>query len=104
MPFSIIAPFSNTMIVSNLKVEKMRWVIIIAVFSCRYLFKLLNISNSVFASTALKQSSNTTISGSFISRIQSTTHPTIGYAPLLGISQQSIINSIITGQMTEYKY
>ena len=47
---------------------------------------------------------NTTISGSFISRIQSTTHPTIGYAPLLGISQQSIINSIITGQMTEYKY
>ena len=47
---------------------------------------------------------NTTISGSFINRIQSTTNPTTGYAPLLGISQSSIINSVITGQMTEYIY
>ena len=46
---------------------------------------------------------NTTISGSFINRIQSITNPTTGYAPLLGISQQSIINSVITGQMTEYR-
>ena len=46
---------------------------------------------------------NTTISGSFLSRIQSTTNPTTGYAPLLGISQQSIINNVKTGQMTEYR-
>ena len=47
---------------------------------------------------------NTTISGSFINRIQNTTNPTTGYGPLLGISQQSIINKVITRQMTEYKY
>jgi hypothetical protein len=47
---------------------------------------------------------NTTISGSFINRIQSITNPTTSYGPLLGISQSSIINSVITGQMTEYRY
>lgn len=47
---------------------------------------------------------NTTISGSFINRIQSITNLTTGYSPLLGISKQSIINKIITGQMTEYRY
>jgi hypothetical protein len=47
---------------------------------------------------------NTTISGSFINRIQSITNLTTGYGSLLGISKQSIINKIITGQMTEYRY
>ena len=39
-----------------------------------------------------------TISGSFINRIQSN-----GYAPRLGISEQSIINTVTTGQMTQYR-
>jgi hypothetical protein len=39
------------------------------------------------------------ISGSFVNRIQNTT----GSAPLLGISDQSIINSVNTGQMTQYR-
>jgi hypothetical protein len=43
------------------------------------------------------------ISGSFISRIQNPTNPNTGYAPMLGISQQSIINAVKTGQMTEYR-
>ena len=47
---------------------------------------------------------NTAISGSFINRIQSTTNLRTGYGSLLGISQQSIINSVITGQMAEYTY
>jgi len=40
-----------------------------------------------------------TISGSFINRIQNTT----GSAPLLGISDQSIINTVKTGQMAQYR-
>ena len=43
------------------------------------------------------------ISGSFINRIQNPTNPTTGYAPLLGIYDQSIMNSVKTGQMTEYR-
>jgi hypothetical protein len=42
-------------------------------------------------------------SGSFISRIQNPTNPTTGYAPLLGISQQSIINQVKTGNMKFYR-
>ncbi len=41
------------------------------------------------------------VSESFITRIQNQT--TTGSAPLLGISEQSIINDVKKGQMTEYK-
>ena len=43
------------------------------------------------------------ISGSFINRIQNPTNPATGSAPLLGISEQSIINTVKTGQMTQYR-
>ena len=36
------------------------------------------------------------ISGSFINRIQNPTNPATGSAPLLGISEQSIINTVKT--------
>ncbi len=43
------------------------------------------------------------ISDSFLNRIQNATNPTTGSAPLLGISQQSIINHVNMGQMTQYR-
>ena len=43
------------------------------------------------------------ISGSFINRIQNPTNPTTGSPPLLGTSEQSIINTVKTGQMTQYR-
>jgi len=43
------------------------------------------------------------ISGSFINRIQNSKNPTTGSAPLLGISEDSIINTVKTGQMTQYE-
>lgn len=55
------------------------------------------------SSQITKRRTEKTISGSFISRIQNSTNPTTGYAPLLGISQQSIINAVKTGQMSEYR-
>ncbi len=55
------------------------------------------------SSLITKRRTEKTISGSFISRIQNPTNPNTGYAPMLGISQQSIINSVKTGQMTEYR-
>ena len=65
----------------------------------------MNMPTTIYDSSLITQRrKNTTISGSFINRIQSITNPTTGYAPLLGMSQQSIINSVITGQMTEYTY
>lgn len=42
-------------------------------------------------------------SGNFINRIQSTTNPTTGYAPLLGIYDQSVINSVKSGQIKFFK-
>jgi len=47
-----------------------------------------------------------TESGSFITRIQNPTNPTnptTGYGPILGISQQSIINQVKTGNMAFYR-
>jgi hypothetical protein len=41
-----------------------------------------------------------TTSGSFINRIQ---RSTTGYAPLLGIYDQSIINAVKMGQMKEFR-
>jgi hypothetical protein len=43
------------------------------------------------------------ISDSFLNRIQNATNPTTGSAPLLGISQQSIINHVNMGQMSQYR-
>jgi hypothetical protein len=42
-------------------------------------------------------------STSFISRIQNVTNPNTGYAPALGIYDQSIINTVINGQMKEFR-
>jgi len=64
-----------------------------------------------------KRRRDKTISGSFISRISPwhvvpagqnyvetfTNQPTTGYAPLSGIYDQSIINTVINGQMTDYR-
>jgi len=46
---------------------------------------------------------NKTEANSFISRIQNYTSPNTGYAPRLGISDQSIINVVHTGQMPSYR-
>ena len=43
------------------------------------------------------------ISGSFIGRIQNPIDPTTGSAPYLGITEQSIINTVKNGQMKEYR-
>lgn len=42
-------------------------------------------------------------SGSFITRITNTSAPNTGYAPLLGIYDQSIINTVRTGQMADFR-
>jgi hypothetical protein len=55
------------------------------------------------SSQITKRRAQKTISGSFINRIQNPTNPTTGYAPILGISEQSIINEVKAGQMTEYR-
>jgi hypothetical protein len=44
-----------------------------------------------------------TVSGSFINRIQNPVNPNTGSAPYLGITQQSIINTVKNGQMTDYR-
>ena len=60
-------------------------------------------SNRNFDSSALTQRrGNKAVSGSFINRIQNPTNPTTGYAPLLGVFDQSVINSVRSGQTTEY--
>ena len=42
-------------------------------------------------------------SGSFLNRIQNPTNPNTGYAPMLGIYDQSIINTVRTGQMKYFR-
>jgi hypothetical protein len=42
-------------------------------------------------------------SGNFIGRIQNGVNSTTGYAPALGIYDQSIINNVKLGQMTDIK-
>jgi hypothetical protein len=44
-----------------------------------------------------------TISGSFLNRIQNPNNPNTGSAPLLGITEQSIINTVKMGSMKEYR-
>jgi hypothetical protein len=55
------------------------------------------------SSQITKRRAQKTIAESFINRIQNPINPTTGYAPLLGISYQSIINDVKMGQMTEYR-
>jgi hypothetical protein len=55
------------------------------------------------SSLLTKRIQNKTIANSFIRRIQSETNPTSGSAPILGITEQSIINSVKSGQMTDYR-
>lgn len=55
------------------------------------------------ASLITQRKQNKTISGSFLNRIQNSTNPTTGSAPLLGITEQSIINSVKVGKMGEYR-
>jgi hypothetical protein len=55
------------------------------------------------SSLITKRRAQKAISGSFINRIQNPINPTTGYAPILGISEQSIINEVKTGQMTEFR-
>lgn len=43
------------------------------------------------------------VSGNFIRRIQNGNQSTTGYAPLLGIYDQSIINAVRTGNMPMYQ-
>lgn len=42
-------------------------------------------------------------SGSFLTRISSNVQPTTGYAPMLVIWDQSIINTVKSGQMKYYR-
>ena len=42
-------------------------------------------------------------SGSFLNRINNPTNPNTGYAPLLGIYDQSIINTVKNGAMKYYR-
>jgi hypothetical protein len=55
------------------------------------------------SSLITKRKQNTTIANSFISRIQNGNNSTTGSAPILGITGQSIINSVKTGQMVDYR-
>jgi hypothetical protein len=42
-------------------------------------------------------------SGSFLTRIQNATNPNTGYAPALGIYDQSVINTVKNGTMKYYR-
>jgi hypothetical protein len=58
---------------------------------------------TIFDSSLITQRNrNKTIANSFISRIQNPS-PVNGSAPLLGITEQSLINSVINGQSTYYR-
>ncbi len=55
------------------------------------------------SSLITKRKQDKTIANSFITRIQTPTNPSTGSAPLLGITEQSIINEVRMGQMTAYR-
>jgi hypothetical protein len=55
------------------------------------------------ASQVTYRRKNKAESGSFITRIQNPVNPNTGYAPALGIWDQSIINTVHNGQMTSYR-
>ena len=55
------------------------------------------------SSLLTKRKQDKTIANSFISRIQNPVNPNTGSAPLLGITQQSLINTVKLGQMKEYR-
>jgi hypothetical protein len=59
---------------------------------------------TIFDSSLLTQRRKAkTESGSFINRIQNPVNPNTGYAPMLGIYDQSIINTVKTGNIAFYK-
>ena len=61
-------------------------------------------STTIYDSSLLTQRRmNKAQAGSFINRIQNYSNPNTGAAPLLGISDQSIINSVKQGQMRYYR-
>ena len=58
---------------------------------------------TIFDSSLITQrNKNKAIANSFISRIQNPS-PVNGSAPLLGITEQSLINSVVNGQITYYR-
>jgi hypothetical protein len=55
------------------------------------------------SSLITKRNQSKAVADSFINRIQNASNPSTGSAPLLGITEQSIINTIKNGQMTDYR-
>jgi hypothetical protein len=55
------------------------------------------------SSLITKRNQSKAISGSFINRIENPINPTTSYGPLAGIYDQSIVNSVNNGHMTEYR-
>ena len=55
------------------------------------------------ASLITKRRKDKAESGSFINRITNASNPNTGYAPLLGIYDQSIINTVKQGNMAFYR-
>lgn len=55
------------------------------------------------SSLLTKRRMNKAKAGDFINRIQNYAMPNTGYAPRLGISDQSIINDVKDGQMPYYR-
>ena len=61
-------------------------------------------STTIYDSSLLTQRRmNKAESVSFQRRIQSKTNPTTGYAPALGIYDQSVVNTVKNGNMTYYR-
>jgi hypothetical protein len=55
------------------------------------------------SSLITKRIQNKTIANSFINRIQNGNNSTTGSAPIIGIMEQSIINSVKSGQMIDFR-
>lgn len=61
-------------------------------------------STTIYDSSLItKRRQDKAASGSFISRITNPTNPNTGYAPMLGISSQSIINTVRQGNMQYFR-
>jgi hypothetical protein len=65
---------------------------------------MIRMPTTIYDSSLItKRKQNTTIANSFISRIQNGNNSTTGSAPILGITEQSIINSVKNGQMIDFR-
>jgi hypothetical protein len=65
---------------------------------------MVDMSTTIYDSSLLTQRRmNKAQSGSFIGRIQNYSNPTTGAPSLLGIWDQSIVNSVKQGQMRYYR-